>query len=55
MRLRNKETGARSGAEIFMGDFPKMTHAATFIINGENAPIVSQLVRSRGVYYGKGA
>ena len=38
-----------------MGDFPKMTHAATFIINGAERAIVSQLVRSPGVYYGKGS
>ena len=53
MRLRNKETGEIKEQEIFMGDFPKMTHAATFIINGAERAIVSQLVRSPGVYYGK--
>ena len=53
MRLRNKETGEIKEQEIFMGDFPKMTHAATFIINGAERAIVSQLVRSPGVYYGR--
>ena len=53
MRLRNKETGEIKEQEIFMGDFPKMTDAATFIINGAERAIVSQLVRSPGVYFGK--
>ena len=53
MRLRNKETGEIKEQEIFMGDFPKMTDSATFIINGAERAIVSQLVRSPGVYYGK--
>ncbi|MDO5142103.1 MAG: DNA-directed RNA polymerase subunit beta [Eubacteriales bacterium] len=53
MRLRNKETGEIKEQEIFMGDFPKMTDAATFIINGAERAIVSQLVRSPGVYYGR--
>ena len=53
MRLRNKETGEIKEQEIFMGDFPKMTDSATFIINGAERAIVSQLVRSPGVYYGR--
>ena len=53
MRLRNKETGEIKEQEIFMGDFPKMTDSATFIINGAERAIVSQLVRSPGVYFGK--
>ena len=53
MRLRNKETGEIKEQEIFMGDFPKMTESATFIINGAERAIVSQIVRSPGVYYGK--
>ncbi len=53
MRLRNKETDEIKEQEIFMGDFPKMTDSATFIINGAERAIVSQLVRSPGVYYGK--
>lgn len=51
MRLRNKETGEIKEQEIFMGDFPKMTDSATFIINGAERVIVSQIVRSPGVYY----
>ncbi|MDO4270082.1 MAG: DNA-directed RNA polymerase subunit beta [Eubacteriales bacterium] len=53
MRLRNKETGEIKEQEIFMGDFPKMTDSATFIINGAERAIVSQIVRSPGVYFGK--
>ena len=53
MRLRNKETGEIKEQEIFMGDFPKMTDSATFIINGAERAIVSQLVRSPGVYFGR--
>ena len=53
MRLRNKETGEIKEQEIFMGDFPKMTDSATFIINGAERAIASQLVRSPGVYYGR--
>ena len=45
MRLRNKETGEIKEQEIFMGDFPKMTDSATFIINGAERAIVSQLVQ----------
>ena len=53
MRLRNKETGEIKEQEIFMGDFPKMTDSATFIINGAERAIVSQLVRSPSVYFGR--
>ncbi len=53
MRLLNKETGEIKEQEIFMGDFPKMTDSGTFIINGAERAIVSQLVRSPGVYYGR--
>ena len=53
MRLRNKETGEIKEQEIFMGDFPKMTDSATFIINGAERAIVSQLVPFPGVYYGR--
>ena len=53
VRLRNKETEEIKEQEIFMGDFPKMTDSATFIINGAERAIVSQLVRSPGVYYGR--
>ena len=49
--LCNKETGAVSESEIFMGDFPLMTESGTFVINGAERVIVSQLVRSPGVYY----
>lgn len=49
--LCNKETGAVSESEIFMGDFPLMTDSGTFVINGAERVIVSQLVRSPGVYY----
>lgn len=51
-RLLNKETGEVKEQEIFMGDFPLMTESGTFIINGAERVIVSQLVRSPGVYYG---
>ena len=50
-RLHNKETGEIKEQEIFMGDFPKMTEGGTFIINGAERVIVSQLVRSPGVYF----
>ncbi|MBQ8783221.1 MAG: DNA-directed RNA polymerase subunit beta [Clostridia bacterium] len=50
-RLRNKETGVVKESEVFMGDFPIMTESGTFIINGAERVIVSQLVRSPGVYY----
>jgi len=52
-RLRNKDNGEIKEQEIFMGDFPKMTDSATFIINGAERAIVSQIVRSPGVYYGR--
>ena len=51
-RLLNKETGEVKEQEIFMGDFPLMTESGTFVINGAERAIVSQLVRSPGVYYG---
>lgn len=51
VRLLNKETGEIKEQEVFMGDFPLMTEQGTFIINGAERVIVSQLVRSPGVYY----
>ncbi len=51
VRLINKETGEVKEQEIFMGDFPLMTDNGTFIINGAERVIVSQLVRSPGIYY----
>ncbi|MBQ2691616.1 MAG: DNA-directed RNA polymerase subunit beta [Clostridia bacterium] len=51
MRLRNKETEEIKEQEIFMGDFQLMTESGTFIINGAERAIVSQLVRSPGMYY----
>ena len=51
MRLRNKETDEIKEQEIFMGDFPLMTEGATFVINGAERVIVSQIVRSPGMYY----
>ncbi len=51
VRLINKETGEVKEQEVFMGDFPIMTTKGTFIINGAERVIVSQLVRSPGVYY----
>ena len=51
-RLKNEETGEISENIIFMGDFPLMTDSGTFVINGAERVIVSQLVRSPGVYYG---
>lgn len=50
-RLANKETGEVKEQEIYMGDFPLMTQSGTFIINGAERVIVSQLVRSPGIYY----
>lgn len=50
-RLQNKETGEVKENIIFMGDFPTMTDAGTFVINGAERCIVSQLVRSPGAYY----
>ncbi len=52
VRLRNKETEEIKEQEIFMGDFPLMTAGGTFIINGAERVIVSQIVRSPGVYFG---
>ena len=51
-RLLNKETGEIKESEVFMGDFPLMTESGTFVINGAERVIVSQLVRSPGVYFG---
>ena len=50
-RLNNTETGEIKESEVFMGDFPLMTDSGTFVINGAERAIVSQLVRSPGVYY----
>src|SRR5436190_5482819 len=50
-RLTNKETGEIIEKDIFMGDFPLMTREGTFIINGTERVVVSQLVRSPGVYF----
>ena len=51
VRLTNNETGEVKESEVFMGDFPLMTEHGTFIVNGGERVIVSQLVRSPGVYY----
>ena len=51
MELRIKETGEIKAQRVFMGDFPPMTDQGTFIINGAERVVVSQLVRSPGVYY----
>ncbi|GAA0177945.1 DNA-directed RNA polymerase subunit beta [Clostridium sediminicola] len=51
VRLLNKETGEVKEQEVFMGDFPLMTQQGTFVINGAERVIVSQLVRSPGAYY----
>ncbi|MBR2131806.1 MAG: DNA-directed RNA polymerase subunit beta, partial [Oscillospiraceae bacterium] len=51
VRLLNKETGEIKESEVFMGDFPLMTDSGTFVINGAERVIVSQLVRSPGVYF----
>ncbi|MBQ3496985.1 MAG: DNA-directed RNA polymerase subunit beta, partial [Oscillospiraceae bacterium] len=53
VRLHNKETGEIKEQEIFMGDFPMMTQSGTFVINGAERVVVSQIVRSPGIYYGK--
>lgn len=53
VRLINKDTGEVKEQEVFMGDFPLMTQKGTFIINGAERVVVSQLVRSPGVYYSK--
>ncbi len=50
-RLINKQTGAIQENEVYMGEFPKMTDGGTFVINGAERVIISQLVRSPGVYY----
>ena len=52
VRLHNRENGEVSEHEIFMGDLPIMTDTGTFVINGAERVIVSQLVRSPGIYYG---
>ncbi|MBC5715763.1 DNA-directed RNA polymerase subunit beta [Flintibacter faecis] len=51
VQLRNKQNGQINEQEIFMGDFPIMTQAGTFVINGAERVIVSQIVRSPGMYY----
>ncbi|MDP4152674.1 MAG: DNA-directed RNA polymerase subunit beta [Bacillota bacterium] len=53
VRLINKETGEVKDQEIFMGDFPLMTESGTFVINGAERVVVSQLVRSPGIYFDK--
>jgi DNA-directed RNA polymerase subunit beta len=53
VRLINKETGEVKEQEVFMGDFPLMTDTGTFVINGAERVIVSQLVRSPSVYFSK--
>ena len=53
VRLRNRETDEIKEQEIFMGDFPIMTAGGTFIINGAERVIVSQIVRSPGIYFDK--
>ncbi len=52
-RLLNNETGEIKESEVFMGDFPLMTDSGTFVINGAERAVVSQLVRSPGVYFAK--
>ena len=51
VRLKNKETGEIKESDVFMGDFPLMTETGTFIINGAERVVVSQLVRSPGAYF----
>ena len=51
IRLQNKNTGTIKESEVYMGDFPIMTESGTFVINGAERVIVSQLVRSPGVYF----
>ncbi|MBR5538405.1 MAG: DNA-directed RNA polymerase subunit beta, partial [Clostridia bacterium] len=53
VRLTNRETGEVKESEIYMGDFPMMTENGTFVINGAERVIVSQIVRSPGIYYGE--
>ena len=55
VRLINKETGEVKEQEVFMGDFPIMTEHGTFIYNGAERVVVTQLVRSPGPYYAKGS
>ena len=55
VRLRNKETEEIKEQELFMGDFPLMTKSGTFVINGAERVIVSQIVRSPGIYYARTA
>ena len=52
VRLLNKQSGEIKDQEIFMGDFPLMTNGGTFVINGAERVIVSQIVRSPGMYFG---
>ena len=52
VRLRNKETGDVKESDVFMGEFPKMTDGGTFVINGAERVVVSQIVRSPGMFYG---
>ena len=52
LRLRFKETGEIKEAEVFMGDIPLMTDSGTFIINGSERVIISQIIRSPGAYFG---
>ena len=51
VKLVNRETGEVSAQNVFMGDFPLMTENGTFIINGAERVVVSQLIRSPGVYF----
>ncbi|NLE77532.1 MAG: DNA-directed RNA polymerase subunit beta, partial [Chloroflexi bacterium] len=51
VRLINRETGEVQDQDVFMGDFPQMTENGTFIINGAERVVVSQLIRSPGVYF----
>ena len=51
VQLLNRETGEVSAQNVFMGDFPLMTENGTFIINGAERVVVSQLIRSPGVYF----
>ena len=51
VRLINRETGEIKEQEIYLGDFPLMTDSGTFVINGAERVVVSQLVRSPGCYY----
>src|SRR5205823_7897598 len=52
-QLINKDTGEIKGQEVFMGDLPVMTDKGTFVINGTERVVVSQLVRSPGVYFSR--